>query len=134
MPKAPRAYTAYLEQHGVPAHPADLVRHSCIGHRFASGLVAQWSFERGSEVLNVAPGSRLLASTLDLELQAALDGVGLIYSFADYLAEPLADGRLVEVLTDWSTSFPGPRLYYADRRQLPAPLRAFVAFLRERHG
>ncbi|MCO6705189.1 hypothetical protein KQH24_33035, partial [Streptomyces sp. CHB9.2] len=79
----------YLEQHGVPAHPADLVRHSCIGHRFASGLVAQWSFERGSEVINVAPGSRLLASALDLELQAALDGVGLIYSFADYLAAPL---------------------------------------------
>lgn len=125
---------AYLEQHGEPAHPADLVRHSCIGHRFASGLVAQWSLERGSEVINVAPGSRLLASALDLELQAALDGVGLIYSFADYLAAPLADGRLVEVLADWSPSFPGPRLYYADRRQLPAPLRAFVAFLRERHG
>ncbi|MDT3718600.1 LysR substrate-binding domain-containing protein [Pseudomonas oryzihabitans] len=124
----------YLARHGVPTHPGDLVRHSCIGHRFASGLVAQWSFERGSEVINIHPGGRLLASALDLELQAALEGVGLICSFADYLREPLADGRLVEVLAEWSTPFPGPRLYYADRRQPPAPLRAFVAFLRERNG
>ena len=128
------ASPAYLARHGVPQHPAELDGHSCIGHRFASGLVAPWSFARGSERVQIQPGQRLLASTLDLELQGALAGIGLICSFADYLAESLADGRLVEVLADWSAPFPGPRLYYADRRHLPAPLRAFVAFLRERHG
>jgi DNA-binding transcriptional LysR family regulator len=38
---------------------------------------------------------------------------------------------LVTVLDDWSPSFPGPFLYYPGRRQRPASLTAFVAFVKE---
>jgi DNA-binding transcriptional LysR family regulator len=37
---------------------------------------------------------------------------------------------LEEVLEDWSERFPGPFLYYAGRRHLPPPLRAFIDFLK----
>jgi len=34
------------------------------------------------------------------------------------------------VLPDWWQNFPGPFLYYPGRRHVPAPLRAFVDFIR----
>jgi DNA-binding transcriptional LysR family regulator len=38
-------------------------------------------------------------------------------------------GRLVPVLPEWWSSFPGPFLYYSSRRLVPPPLRAFLGFI-----
>ena len=53
-------------------------------------------------------------------------------AFDGGVAEHLAAGRLVEVLSDWSEPFPGPRLYYPSRRHPPSALGAFVAFVQAR--
>ena len=52
------AAPAYLAAHGIPAHPRDLVNHSCIRHRFASGAVLDWEFERGGEIVHQAQKSQ----------------------------------------------------------------------------
>ena len=44
------AAPAYLAGHGTPKHPRDLLNHACIRHRFASGVLAAWEFERGGKV------------------------------------------------------------------------------------
>ena len=72
----------------------------------------------------------LVSTNPDMELTAAIRGLGLICTFEDFLAPALADGRLVEIMPDWAQSFPGPYLYYASRRHMPAPLRAFVDFIK----
>ena len=54
----------------------------------------------------------------------------MIHSFEEFLAPSMASGGLVPVLEDWWQSFSGPFLYYAGRRHLPAPLRAFVDFVK----
>ncbi|XXT15928.1 LysR substrate-binding domain-containing protein [Sorangium sp. So ce429] len=49
----------------------------------------------------------------------------------DELAKPLVEaGRLTQILSAWSPSFPGFYLYYPSRRQTPPALRAFVDFVR----
>ena len=35
------------------------------------------------------------------------------------------------LLEPWWQSFPGPYLYYPGRRLVPAPLRAFIDFIKE---
>lgn len=121
----------WFAAHGRPQHPDDVRAEHCIGHRFASGLVALWEFEQGDTVIRIAPAGRIVTSSIDIAVQAACDGLGLIATFDGFLREALADGRLEAVLQDWLPPFPGPSLYFAGRRQMPAPLRAFVDFLRE---
>ena len=67
-------------------------------------------------------------------MAAALAGTGIIYTFEEYLRPLLDADRLQPVLEPWWQSFDGPYLYYNDRRHVPSPLRAFVAFLREQQA
>jgi DNA-binding transcriptional LysR family regulator len=124
------ATPAYLEKHGEPQHPKDLLQHACIRHRFASGAIASWEFERNGELVKVNPTGPLIASTMDLELGAALAGLGIISTFEEFLTEGLESGAFRPVLAEWWQSFSGPFLYYASRRLMPAPLRAFVDFIK----
>ena len=66
----------------------------------------------------------------ELQVNAAVQGLGLVYSFGGYLEAALAAGTLEPVLRDWWPSFPGPFLYYPNCRLMPAPLRALVDFIK----
>lgn len=124
------ASPAYLAAHGAPRHPADLLKHACIGHRFPSGVLAPWGFVRKGKAVKITPTGPLIASMPDVEVHAAVSGLGLIYLFEEYLRPALDSGALVPVLEDWWQSFSGPFLYYPSRTHMPAPLRAFVDFLK----
>jgi DNA-binding transcriptional LysR family regulator len=124
------AAPSYLAAHGRPQHPSDLLQHACILHRFPSGVSAPWEFERNGKVVRVSPTGPLVAMTIELELGAAIAGLGLIASFEELLAPAFASGALEPVLEDWCQSFSGPFLYYASRRHMPAPLRAFIDFIK----
>jgi DNA-binding transcriptional LysR family regulator len=129
---AAAAAPGYLAAHGRPDHPKDLLGHACIRHRFASGVTLAWGFERNGEIVRISPPGPLVATTIDLEISAAVAGLGVIKTFEGYLAPALASGALVPVLEDWWRSFSGPFLYYAGRRHIPAPLRAFIDFIKSR--
>ncbi|WP_349435067.1 LysR substrate-binding domain-containing protein [Pararhizobium sp. A13] len=126
------ASPAYLLAHGEPRHPHEVLDHACIRHRFASGAVPAWEFERGEEVIRVSPPARITTNTLELQIGAAIAGLGIIATFEEFLAPAIARGELVPILEDWTPDFPGPYLYYAGRKHMPPPLRAFVDFLRSR--
>lgn len=121
----------YLARHGVPKDPGALVDHYSVLHRFAAGLINEWRFERGGQTINSTPPPRLIAETVDLELSAVRAGLGLMRTFEDFVAEYVATGRLVRVLTDWEDEFSGPFLYYHSRRQMPVPLRVFIDHVRQ---
>ena len=130
---ATAASPAYLNAKGRPQHPRDLLTHSCLRGQFASGTIPAWEFERDGEILRVDPSGPLLVrlgAAADLAIAAAVDGLGIIHLFEAWLQPQLDDGRLEPVLQPWWQSFTGPFLYYPGRRHLPAPLRAFVDFIR----
>ena len=66
-------------------------------------------------------------------MAAALDGLGIAYHFElDQVGDWLAQGRLVQVLADWSISRPGLFLYYSNRQHRPALLGSFIDCLLDR--
>jgi DNA-binding transcriptional LysR family regulator len=57
----------------------------------------------------------------------------VVYLFEDWLRPYLDSGALEPVLEEWWPAFSGPFLYYPGRKHLPAPLRAFVDFVKARN-
>jgi len=131
---AAAASPAYLDRCGRPRHPRDLLGHACLRGRFTSGAMTAWEFERDGEVVRVDPAGPLLVqvgAATDLAVDAAIAGTGIIYLFEDWLRPHLERGALEPVLEPWWLRFSGPFLYYPGHRLLPAPLRAFVDFIKK---
>ncbi|MBB3655249.1 DNA-binding transcriptional LysR family regulator [Rhizobium sp. BK650] len=124
------AAPAYLARRGMPQHPRDLLEHSCIRHRFLSGASLPWEFESGEEIVTIAPSGPVITNAVEMEIGAAFAGLGVIRTFEELLAPGIADGRLIQILSEWDSEFSGPLLYYPSRHHMPAPLRAFVDFVR----
>ena len=81
--EAPRALWAapdYLEARGTPQHPRDLVQHDAVMFKASSG---------------------------DLLLQAAQNGLGLFLSASWLVSDCVNDGSLVRVMPEW-TATPSP--------------------------
>ncbi|MER8391016.1 LysR family transcriptional regulator [Mesorhizobium sp. M1340] len=130
---ATAASPAYLDRHGRPQHPSDLLGHACLRGRFASRAMPPWEFERDGEVVRVDPTGPLLVTlggATDLKVDAAIAGTGIISLFEDWLRPHFESGALEPLLEPWWQSFSGPFLYYPGRRLVPAPLRAFIDFIK----
>jgi DNA-binding transcriptional LysR family regulator len=132
---ATAASPEYLNARGRPEHPRDLLTHACLRGQFAGGAIPTWEFERDGEIVRVDPSGPLmvrLGAAVDLVVEAAVSGLGVVHLFEDWLRPHLDSGTLEPLLEPWWQTFTGPFLYYSGRRHLPAPLRAFVDFIRAR--
>ena len=121
---------AYFARHGRPTHPRDVLDHACIRHRFTHGSSYAWEFEKDGEVIRVQPEGPLITNSGEVEIAAVEAGLGLLATFEGFVAGSIAAGRMETVLDDWLPPFSGPYLYYPSRRHMPAPLRAFVDFVK----
>ncbi len=130
---ATAAAPSYLARHGAPHHPRDLLTHACLRYQFPSGALAPWEFERDGEEVRVNPTGPLLmrgGAAGNLGLTAAIAGIGILHAFEEGVRAHLDSGALTPVLEEWWQTFTGPFLYYPSRRLMPAPLRAFVDFIK----
>ncbi len=131
---ATAAAPSYLAARGRPQHPRDLLEHCCLRGQFAGGAMPTWEFERDGETIRIDPVGVLVVrpgAASDVLISAAVGGLGVVRLFEDRLRPAMDAGTLVPVLESWWQTFSGPFLYFPSRRLLPAPLRAFVDFIKD---
>ncbi len=118
----------YIARHGAPATPADLRDHSCV---FYSNVEAakQWRFGEGAEAEAVRVRGRLSCNSGQMQLEAALRGIGICTLPRFFVHGALADERLVALLEDHA--MPKMTLYalYPEKRLLPRKVRALIEHL-----
>ncbi|WP_431284538.1 LysR family transcriptional regulator [Humitalea sp. 24SJ18S-53] len=125
----------YLARHGTPMVPQELRHHRCINFRLPTNQnLYRWEFERDGAMLEVPVDGPLIANHTSVQIQAALDGVGIGYPMLDDVRDHIAAGRLVHILRDWTPPFPGFYLYYPKHRQTLPALRAFIDFFSPSRG
>lgn len=120
----------YLRLHGVPQSPDELIHHACIQVRSSmTGQPLEWEYSRNGEIVPAKISSRLMVNESGTLLGACLAGAGIARLKTSGIQDLLANGRLVELLTDWKgESFPLYALYPS--RHLPAAkVRAFIDFV-----
>ena len=123
----------YLRRVPAPRHPDELVRHNCVRLRFSgTGVIYKWEFQLGSRLVEYEVRGNLTLSDTLFSLDAALEGVGLAYTF-EQLARPyIRAKRLKRVLASFSPTFPGFYLYYPSRRNQSTKLRALIEYASRR--
>lgn len=118
----------YLARHGVPQHPRDLEAESHRVISYFSNDSERWAYvlQRGSERCEVAVRSTVAVNDTGAVLAAALAGLGIARTAPFMAAAHLAAGRLVPLLTEWSSDDWPLYVVYPPNRHLSARLRAFI--------
>lgn len=118
----------YLARRGAPQAPMDLVGHDLLHFsKLRRGRI--WSFTRGAELVEVPIAARLeLDDGWALRL-AVLEGTGICQVPSFVVADELAAGRLVAILTGWSPGVVPLHAVYPDNRLIAQRVRAFVGFI-----
>jgi DNA-binding transcriptional LysR family regulator len=123
------ASPAYIERHGRPKHPREVVDHQRI--LFYNAVTArpfEWEFHREGEVVEIRPAGHLIVSDVGTMLGACIAGAGIAQIMDLGVEDLMRNGQLIELFPDW----PGERfpLYamYPSRRHLPAKVHAFIDF------
>jgi DNA-binding transcriptional LysR family regulator len=121
----------YVSRCGTPKNIEALREHACIRFRFpGSGAIYRWELMREKRLIEVEVDGVFTTSDSVSMAEAARDGVGIAYVFERQVADDLANGRLLPVLQQCWHAYPGFRLYYPSRKQMPAKLRAFIDYCR----
>lgn len=125
----------YFRRHPPPKAPRDLPDHRCLSLRLPSSeSLYAWPLLDGGRTIRLRTDSPFIASTIDLLVDAALEGVGLAFVPLDQVAAHISEGRLVRTLTAATPVLPGYHLYYPSRRQSSPAFRLFIKALQARRA
>ncbi len=128
------ASSAYLDKHGRPERPEDLLKHNCIRYRYiASKRIADWEFNGPEGVTTVDVKGRLIVNSTSALISAVRDGLGIGWLFRANIENELATGKLQSVLDDYAVQEPGHFLYYPKANANIEVLRVFIDFMKLRN-
>ncbi|QWA10778.1 LysR family transcriptional regulator [Sodalis ligni] len=120
----------YIQKHGYPRTPEDLIQHDCIQMRSSmTGLPLEWEYVSDGKIIPVKIASRLLVNEAGTLLGACLAGAGIARIKERGVKGLIAQGRLVALLTDWSGEKFQLYALYPSRHLAPAKVRAFIDFV-----
>lgn len=120
------ASPTYIQAQGAPITPQDLLAHNCLLMRFGAGVDREWIFNnKGKELAVTVTGNRI-ANDGSLVRQWCIEGHGIaLKSYWDVI-DDLAQGRLIELLSDYAGSQNTIQVVYQGGRAIPTRVRAVI--------
>lgn len=123
----------YLQRHGIPREPEDLLRHNCLRFNFRRAA-PDWPFRREGQDFSLKVAGSIECSSGEALAQLARLGAGIARIGAFSVAEDLGRGELIPLLEDFN---PGDRepihVLFAGGSAMPARVRVFIDYLLEHH-
>lgn len=119
------ASPAYLEAHGVPTQPRDLVHHECLAYS-ARGSSQSWQFMVDGKPEAVQINCRVAANSGDALILAAVAGLGITRQPDFIAADYLADGRVISILDRYAPAAMGIYAVLPSNRQVPLRVRRLI--------
>lgn len=118
----------YLQDREIPKVPDDLLGHRSIVNRLPfMKSKGEWEFVVNGCRQTIRMEGQFSCNTLTQVIQAALDGFGFAYIPFKEVKRAIQQKSLIQVLSEYSPSFPGYYLQYFNRRYYT---QAFSLFLK----
>jgi DNA-binding transcriptional LysR family regulator len=123
----------YLERHGTPQKPEDLLRHNCLRFNFRRAE-PNWPFIRDGQVFSLKVSGSIECNSGEALAQLARGGAGIARIGEFSVKEDLQRGELISLLADWNPGDDEPiHAVFVGGPTMPARVRLFVDFLLEHH-
>jgi DNA-binding transcriptional LysR family regulator len=132
------ATPGYLERHGTPQHPSELVRHDCLTLSSDASQTRGWAFrlptDDGEEVVHLRPGGPLDCSDGQVLREWCLAGWGIAWRSIWEVQHDIESGRLREVLAAFAAPPSGIFALFPQRKHLPLRVRLWIDFLKHNYS
>lgn len=125
------ASPAYLNEHGIPAHPTELEEHDCLIYKYEGQGAETWRFIENDTEFNMQVKGRIHSNNLDSLRRGALAGVGIAYLPRVLACGDLDNGKLVSILNNYVGKKLGVYAVYPRSRQPDKKLNLLVEHLRD---
>lgn len=104
------ASPAYLERHGAPAGPQDLLTHNCLNYASTPIPTGWWNFQELKRTTALPVRGSFRTDDTETLLEAAIAGIGIVHLASWLVCDALRDGRLVSLFPQRSPALahPGP--------------------------
>lgn len=117
----------YVQTAGIPAEPADLALHRCIG----SG---RWTLARGGKTITPDIAPRVVTDDPLVHRQLVLDDAGIAILPLYIALHPAVAKRLVRILPEWHVKPVVPCALYSDSSRLTPKVKVFLDFIQKYIG
>jgi DNA-binding transcriptional LysR family regulator len=121
------ATPAYLQRHGRPKSPAELINHQAVLYTRGGG--ESWTFRRAAEEVPVVLQGRLKVTQAEGLREAVICDMGLAVASEWLFAPELRSGKVVAILEDWKLPSNYLSAVYPTGRLASTKARAFVSFI-----
>jgi DNA-binding transcriptional LysR family regulator len=121
------ATPAYLQRHGIPTSPGDLIHHQAVIYTRGGG--ESWTFKKAAEEMSVALQGRLKVTQAEGLREAVICDMGLTVASEWLFSPELRSGKVVAVLEDWALPTTMLSAVYPTGRLASTKARAFVSFV-----
>ena len=118
----------YLNRHGEPKHPGELVNHACISYSYVWAGSA-WRFKIPNRSHRVRINPRIQVNNGDAMARMAEAGTGITQLPSFLVYEGLRDGKLEPILAGFEPPPLGLYAVYPQSRNLSVKVRVFIDFL-----
>src|SRR6202045_806380 len=121
------ATPAYLQRHGTPTSPGELISHQAIIYTRGGG--ASWTFRKANAEVSVVLQGRLKVTQAEGLREAVICDMGLTVASEWLFSSELRSGKVVAVLEDWALPTTSLSAVYPTGRLASTKARAFVSFV-----
>jgi LysR family transcriptional regulator, transcriptional activator for dmlA len=121
------ASCTYVHNAGMPAEPAGLTSHRCIG----SG---RWTLSKGGKTVTPDVAPRVVTDDPLVHRQLVLDGAGIAILPLYIALDPAITKRLLPILPGWQPRPVVPCALYSDSSRLIPKVKVFLDFIEKYLG